>query len=173
MPMYTLGIHSSTAKRFDPNLHLCGQSIPFIAEKSIKFLGGLISVPTNVQKYKRPEPLTVETRDTTWESRHDCYLEKTKTPSVLSCRCLPKAPLGPGYLRPSNNLGRIITWSYGNPSLEEIVRPSKICKHCTTLSPEVRRWLGSSIHRSTLQESENITSNFPTHIWRQGYPCKR
>ena len=59
--MYTLGIHSSTAKSFDPNRNICGQSIPFIADKSIKFLGGLISVPTNVQKYQNHLQLKLET----------------------------------------------------------------------------------------------------------------
>ena len=34
------------------NIHLCSQPIPFIAGRSIKFLVGLISVQTNVQKHQ-------------------------------------------------------------------------------------------------------------------------
>ena len=47
---FSLAIQASTAKRFDPGLILHGQKIPFIGSKSIKFLGGPLSVPTN-----RPE----------------------------------------------------------------------------------------------------------------------
>ena len=44
---FTLSIQSSTAKRADPHLHLQGQAIPFITDKSIMLLGGPISVPSN------------------------------------------------------------------------------------------------------------------------------
>ena len=47
---FCLAIQASTAKRFDPGLILHGQKIPFIGSKSITFLGGPLSVPTN-----RPE----------------------------------------------------------------------------------------------------------------------
>jgi hypothetical protein len=44
---FSLAVQASTAKRFDPGLILHGQKIPFIGSKSIKFLGGPLSVPTN------------------------------------------------------------------------------------------------------------------------------
>ena len=41
----SMAIKSSSAVRYDPCLQLGGQAIPFIANKSIKFLGGPISIP--------------------------------------------------------------------------------------------------------------------------------
>ena len=41
----SIAINSSSAVRYDPGLQLGGQAIPFIANKSIRFLGGPISIP--------------------------------------------------------------------------------------------------------------------------------
>jgi hypothetical protein len=50
---FTLSIQASTAKRFDPYLHLHNQTIPFIGDRSTKFLGGPISVPSNIKQHRQ------------------------------------------------------------------------------------------------------------------------
>ena len=50
---FSLAIQASTTKRFDPGLILHGQKIPFIGSKSIKFLGGPLSVPTNRSEHQQ------------------------------------------------------------------------------------------------------------------------
>ena len=50
---FTLSIQASTAKRFDPHLHLHDQTIPFIGDRSTKFLGGPISVPSNIKQHRQ------------------------------------------------------------------------------------------------------------------------
>ena len=50
---YSLAIQASTAKRFDPNLQLYGQPIPVVGNKSIKFLGGPISIPSNGHEHRQ------------------------------------------------------------------------------------------------------------------------
>ena len=57
----TLSIHFSTAKHFDPHLCLHDQTIPFIGERSIKFLGGPISVPSNTQQHQQQLQLKFQT----------------------------------------------------------------------------------------------------------------
>ena len=42
---YSLSIAASTAKRYDPELQLCGQKVPYIGNRTIEFLGGPIKVP--------------------------------------------------------------------------------------------------------------------------------
>ena len=42
---HSLGIRGSSGKPFDPRLELGGQSIPFIGESPIKFLGSTIQIP--------------------------------------------------------------------------------------------------------------------------------
>ena len=42
---YSLAIQASTAQQFDPKLYLNDQSIPFVGNRTIKFLGGPIQVP--------------------------------------------------------------------------------------------------------------------------------
>ena len=49
---HTLAIQASTGKRYDPKLHLNGQNIPFIGNKTLKFLGGPITVPHSVKEHK-------------------------------------------------------------------------------------------------------------------------
>ena len=44
---HSLGIQASSGKPHDPTLSLGGQSIPFIGEAPIKFLGSIIQVPLN------------------------------------------------------------------------------------------------------------------------------
>ena len=58
---FTLSIHSSTAKRFDHHLHLQDQTIPFIGDRSIKFLGGPIRVPSNTQQHRQQLQLKLQT----------------------------------------------------------------------------------------------------------------
>ena len=48
-----LGIQSSTAKRFNPDLHLQNQQIPFTGDRPIKFLGGPISVPLDTVQHRQ------------------------------------------------------------------------------------------------------------------------
>ena len=42
---HSLAIQASTGKRYDPKLHLNEENIPFIGNKTLKFLGGPITVP--------------------------------------------------------------------------------------------------------------------------------
>ena len=50
---FSLSIQASTAKRVDPHLHLHDQTIPFIGERSAKFLGGPISVSSNTREHRQ------------------------------------------------------------------------------------------------------------------------
>ena len=50
---FSLAIRASSAKRFDPNLKLAGQVIPSTGSKSIKFLGGPISIPANKVQHQQ------------------------------------------------------------------------------------------------------------------------
>ena len=50
---FALAIKASNALRYDPALQLNGQNIPFIGKRSVKFLGGPISVPTNTCEHKK------------------------------------------------------------------------------------------------------------------------
>ena len=69
----TLGIHSSTAKRFDPHLRL--QTIPLIGDRSIKFLGGPMSVPSNTQQQLQLKlQILLERVDKTAVSRKQKFL---------------------------------------------------------------------------------------------------
>ena len=58
---FTLSIQASTAKRFNPHLRLHNQTIPFIGDTSIKFLGGPISVPSNTQQHRQHLQLKMQT----------------------------------------------------------------------------------------------------------------
>ena len=49
---FTLGIQPSTAKRIDPHLHLQNENIPFIGDRSIRFLGGPIQVPSYTNQHR-------------------------------------------------------------------------------------------------------------------------
>ena len=49
---FSLAIGASSGKKYDPGLKLSGQDIPFIANNTIKFLGGPISVPQTVSHQK-------------------------------------------------------------------------------------------------------------------------
>ena len=50
---FSFAIQASTAKRFDPGLFLHGKKILFIGNKSVKFLGGPLSVPTNQREHQQ------------------------------------------------------------------------------------------------------------------------
>ena len=50
---YSLAIAASSGKRYDPKLHLGGEDIPFIANNTIKFLGGPIRVPQTSRYHKK------------------------------------------------------------------------------------------------------------------------
>ena len=50
---YSLAIAASSGKRYDPKLHLGGEDIPFIADNTIKFLGGPIRVPQTSKYHKK------------------------------------------------------------------------------------------------------------------------
>ena len=50
---YSLAIQASTARRYDPGLHLNGQSIPFTGNRTIKFLGGPIRVRMTNHDHKQ------------------------------------------------------------------------------------------------------------------------
>ena len=49
---FSLALQSSTSKRYNPDLHLQDQAIPFIGDRSIKFLGGPIQVPANTNQHR-------------------------------------------------------------------------------------------------------------------------
>ena len=49
---HSLAIEASTGKRYDPGLQLNGEKIPFIADKTLKFLGGPIRVPQSTQEHR-------------------------------------------------------------------------------------------------------------------------
>ena len=46
---HTLALQASTAKTYNPNLHLYGQPIHFIGNHAIKFLGMTVQVPSDFQ----------------------------------------------------------------------------------------------------------------------------
>ena len=50
---FSLAIAASSGKRYDPKLKMCGESIPVIANKSIKFLGCPIMVPHTNSHHKK------------------------------------------------------------------------------------------------------------------------
>jgi len=50
---HSLAIQASTAWRFDPKLYLNDQSISFIGNRTIKFLGGPFGVPMTNQDHKQ------------------------------------------------------------------------------------------------------------------------
>ena len=49
---HSFAIQASTGTRYDPKLHLNGQNIPFIGNKTLKFLGGPITVPHSIKEHK-------------------------------------------------------------------------------------------------------------------------
>ena len=49
---HSLAMQASTGKRYDPKLHLNDENIPFIGNKTLKFLGGPITVPRSTKEHR-------------------------------------------------------------------------------------------------------------------------
>ena len=50
---HSLGMQTSSRKRYDPKPQLIGENIPFIANKTLKFLGGQIRVLQSCKEHKQ------------------------------------------------------------------------------------------------------------------------
>ena len=48
----SLAIQASTGKRYNPKIHLNGENIPFITNRTLMFLGGPIRVPQSTKQHR-------------------------------------------------------------------------------------------------------------------------
>ena len=115
---FSLGIQSSTAKRFDPNLHLQDQTIPQQNDQ-ISCWSHLYPL----QQPTAPPPVGGEAADITGESRWVCCLRKAETPP-LQGRYLQ---LGPRHHEPPHNMGYLFPRGHSDQIPKTVVRPSKTC----------------------------------------------
>lgn len=50
--VHSLASQASTRKRYDPKIHLNGENIPFITNRTLMFLGGPIRVPQSTKQQR-------------------------------------------------------------------------------------------------------------------------
>ena len=144
---HSLGMQTSSRKRYDPKPQLIGENIPFIANKTLKFLGGQIRVLQSCKEHK--QYLSDKLSQLLDKVNKTPVTRKTEIPFVQSGN-LPSIELGSIHSGTAIFMSKFHPRSQGYSLSQEVVRFSQISRFITPLPPEEQRRTAASAYLPTV-----------------------